>query len=96
MLLKVLAGLRGLRGGFFDPFAWQADRKFDRRLIAEFEQKITAILSDLHADNLSIATELVLSTQSIRGFGHVRLNHYAQAQAREVRLWQQFRGSQKR
>lgn len=95
-LLKVLAGLRGLRGSLFDPFARQADRKFDRRLIAEFEQKITAILSDLRADNLSIATELVLSTQSIRGFGHVRLNHYAQAQAREVRLWQQFRGSQKR
>jgi indolepyruvate ferredoxin oxidoreductase len=43
--MKLLARLRFLRGTALDPFGWQADRKLERRLIGEFEQLITTLLS---------------------------------------------------
>jgi indolepyruvate ferredoxin oxidoreductase len=42
---EVAGPLRFLRGTALDPFGWQADRKLERRLIGEFEQLITTLLS---------------------------------------------------
>jgi indolepyruvate ferredoxin oxidoreductase len=41
---KVLAKLKGLRGGAFDVFGHTAERKMERALIVEYRQMIDMLL----------------------------------------------------
>ncbi|AUH53141.1 indolepyruvate ferredoxin oxidoreductase [Chromobacterium sp. ATCC 53434] len=84
--MKLLAKLRFLRGGALDPFAWQTDRKLERRLIAEFEQGLPALLAGLSADKLPQAIEWIKTWEGVRGYGHIKLRNYQQARARQAEL----------
>jgi len=79
--MRLLAGLRFLRGTAFDPFGWQADRRLERRLIVEYEQWVTQLLEKLDTDNHPRAVELVLKTGEIRGFGHIKASNYRRVHA---------------
>ena len=71
-VFRVLASLRGLRGGVFDVFGLTAERKMERALIAEFETLMTELLPNLTEQQLPAATELVQCFMQIRGFGPVK------------------------
>ncbi len=70
--LKLLAGLRGLRGTAFDPFAWSRTRCDERALAGQYAQLIEQLLPGLNAANLANAVQIAALATRVRGFGRVR------------------------
>ncbi|MFP5391653.1 MAG: indolepyruvate ferredoxin oxidoreductase family protein [Gammaproteobacteria bacterium] len=92
-LLKVLARLKGLRGGWFDPFGYSAERKLERQLIGEYRNQVRTLLGGLHVGNLATAVALAGWPETIRGFGHVKEKAIAAARQQQARLMEQFASS---
>ena len=90
-LLRLLAKLKFLRGSVFDPFGYTAERKIERRLIADYEAMLEEVLANLTPDNHHVAVGLAAIPEKIRGFGHVKMRHLAAAKADEAALLDQFR-----
>jgi indolepyruvate ferredoxin oxidoreductase len=78
---KILASLRGLRGGALDPFGRTAERREERALIAEYEELIAELTKTLDSDNHALAVSLASLPEKIRGFGHVKAANLAKARA---------------
>ena len=83
---KLLAALRRLRGTPFDVFGYSAERRMERRLLAEYEGDIATILGRLSADRLESAVALASVPALIRGYGHVKEAAAARAAAERARL----------
>ncbi len=88
----VLRRFKFLRGTAFDPFGYTAERKTERRLIADYEAMLSEVLATLTADNHPVAVGLAVIPEKIRGFGHVKLRNLKAAKADEAALLEQFRG----
>ena len=71
-VLRLLASMRGLRGTRLDPFGMTAERRMERRLILEFENRVEELLGALNGGNLDLATEIVSLYMDIRGYGPVK------------------------
>lgn len=69
---RAMAKLRFLRGTWLDPFRNNAERKLERRLLAEYEQDIGAALAGLTAANHPTAVRLASLPETIRGYGRVK------------------------
>jgi indolepyruvate ferredoxin oxidoreductase len=83
---KLLAKLKGLRGGAFDVFGYTAERKMERALILEYRGMIEGLLGTLDAGNYASAVELASLPEQIRGFGHVKEKAVAEYRARKEEL----------
>ena len=70
--LALLSRLKFLRGSAFDIFGYHRDRREERKLLADYESLISALLEELRADNLQIAAEIAALVMGVRGFGHVK------------------------
>src|SRR5262249_28582852 len=68
----VLARLRRLRGTWLDPFGYTAERRVERRLIAEYRALIDDVAARLSPANHTVAVALAELPDRIRGFGHVK------------------------
>jgi indolepyruvate ferredoxin oxidoreductase len=90
---RLLAKLRGLRGGVLDVFGYSAERRTERALIAHYRDTIAALLPRLCADNLQQMVALAAIPEDIRGYGHVKERHLAAARAREAALLAQLQGA---
>ncbi len=88
---RVLAKLKGLRGGPLDVFGRTAERKAERALITQYETLVDELLGKLAAGNHDLAVELASVPEHIRGYGHVKARHIADAKAREAVLLERFR-----
>jgi indolepyruvate ferredoxin oxidoreductase len=88
---KLLARLKVLRGTPFDLFGYSAERRTERRLVADYEALLDEIQSKLTTDNHPLAVGLAAIPEKIRGFGHVKARHLAAAKADEAALLEQFR-----
>jgi indolepyruvate ferredoxin oxidoreductase len=82
-VFKVLHWLRRLRGTTFDPFGYTAERRMERRLIAEYRALVTRVAARLSRANLPEAIELAGAAAQIAGYGPVK---QASAKAYESRL----------
>jgi indolepyruvate ferredoxin oxidoreductase len=91
---KVLARMKGLRGGAFDIFGRTEERKRERQLITDYEALIDELLPRLAAHNYSIAVELASIPEHIRGYGHVKERHLKAAKAKEAELVASYRAAQ--
>lgn len=87
----LLAKLKFLRGGRLDVFGRTEERRMERQLIADYEATVQVLLDGLEDDRLSLAVEIASIPEHIRGFGHVKEAHFAQAKAREAALLAQWR-----
>jgi indolepyruvate ferredoxin oxidoreductase len=67
-----LAKARRWRGTAWDVFGRSAERRLERRLLADYETDIAALLPSLSAATLDDALALANLPDAIRGFGHVR------------------------
>ena len=85
-----LARLRRLRGTAFDLFGYQAERRRERALIADYEATIAAILPKLGRVNYETAVRLAALPEQIRGFGHVKEKAMNEAEAKRTRLLAEF------
>jgi Pyruvate/2-oxoacid:ferredoxin oxidoreductase gamma subunit len=81
---KLLAKMKGLRGGAFDVFGYTAERKMERALIAEYRQLVEALLPGLTAANHATAVELASLPEYIRGFGHVKEKAVAEYRVKQA------------
>ena len=71
-VLRLIASMRRLRGTRFDPFGMTAERRMERRLILEFENRVEELLGALATENLDLATEIAGLYLDIRGYGPVK------------------------
>ena len=85
-LMRLLARFKGLRGGAFDPFGYQAERVMERALVKQYRADIESLLGGLSADNLQSAVEIARTPDAIRGFGHVKAASLAQVRAHKDEL----------
>jgi len=83
---KLLAKMKGLRGGAFDIFGYTAERKMERALIQEYREMVGALVAGLGAGNHAAAVELASLPEQIRGFGHVKEQAVAEYRARKEEL----------
>ena len=90
-VLKGLAKLKGLRGTPFDIFGYSAERRMERKLIADYEALLDEVLAGLTPDTHALAVELASVPEKIRGFGHVKEGHLKAAKACEADLLAAFR-----
>jgi indolepyruvate ferredoxin oxidoreductase len=90
---RVLARLRRLRGTAFDIFGRTAERRAERRLIAEYEAVLDEIERRLSPDNHAAAAELARLPLDIRGFGHVKEANLTRVKEREAELLARFQAS---
>ena len=88
--LRILAGLRQLRGSAFDPFGWTNERRMERRLLAEFEAQMEIVLEQYTPDRRDLALKLLALPQRIRGFGHVKEAAVEEVAAERQRLESQW------
>ncbi|MSO67556.1 MAG: indolepyruvate ferredoxin oxidoreductase family protein [Pseudolabrys sp.] len=87
----VLAKFKFLRGTPFDPFGYTAERRTERRLIAEYLSELDDIVEHLTPNNHQLAVALASLPEKIRGFGPVKSRHLVAAKAEEAVLREQFR-----
>jgi indolepyruvate ferredoxin oxidoreductase len=88
---RALARLRWLRGTPFDIFGRTAERRRERRSIADYEAQLAEISAGLSAANHAIAVELAAVPLDIRGFGHVKEANLRRAEATAESLIARFR-----
>ncbi|PWF55219.1 indolepyruvate ferredoxin oxidoreductase family protein [Massilia glaciei] len=84
--LRMLAKLKGLRGGAFDIFGYSEERKMERALIVEYRAMIEGQLATLTPDTLATAVALANLPEQVRGFGHVKEKAVAGFRAEQARL----------
>ena len=69
---RALAALKGLRGTPFDPFGYLAERKAERRALADYEALLDEMVAGLTRERHATAVALAALPEKIRGYGHVR------------------------
>ncbi|GAB5468104.1 MAG: indolepyruvate ferredoxin oxidoreductase family protein [Rhodospirillales bacterium] len=69
---RLLARLKGLRGGPFDPFRFGADRKLERDLLAWFEGGLDLCARYYRADRRDLCETLLGAPLEMRGYGPVK------------------------
>jgi len=89
----LLKHFKVLRGTPLDPFGYTAERRTERRLIADYDAMLGEILGKLTPENHPVAVGLATIPEKIRGFGHVKARHLAAAKSDEAALLDQFRAS---
>ena len=91
---KVLAKMKGLRGGFWDIFSKTQERKSEQQLIADYFALIEEFQHSLSAENLSTAVALAQLPEKIRGFGHVKEKNMQLVDQQRSDLLFDFRSNQ--
>jgi indolepyruvate ferredoxin oxidoreductase len=86
----VLAKLRFLRGTWLDVFGRTPERRWERKLLADYEATLDAIADGLTAQNHGVALSLAAYPRKIRGFGHVKEAQARPALAERERLMKTF------
>jgi indolepyruvate ferredoxin oxidoreductase len=93
---KLLAKLKGLRGGSFDIFGKTAERQEERALIVEYRACIEELLPTLSAANLALAVDIARVPEEIRGYGHVKARHLLAVRPKWAALMASWRQGQER
>lgn len=90
-VFNILAGLKGLRGTWMDPFGKTAERKMERALIEEYFTALNEILPSLKTEELLSATEIAALPDMIRGYGLVKEDAVKSYKKRHKTLMGAFR-----
>jgi len=76
-LIRLLGGLRFLRGTPFDVFGYAEVRRVERALVASYREAITVVLEGLDAEKLGRAIELAALPDMVRGYEELKLERAA-------------------
>jgi indolepyruvate ferredoxin oxidoreductase len=83
---RVLRAMRHVRGTPADVFGYTTVRRTERRLPAEYDAEVRAMLAGLTAANHAAAVELARLPLSIRGYEHIKLAAVERYEAELERL----------
>jgi indolepyruvate ferredoxin oxidoreductase len=95
LALRLLAPLKFLRGTPLDIFGYGAERRLERRLIAEYEATLDALFGTLGPDMLVPAAEIAALPEGIRGYGPIKERSVAAARKRQAELMEQIQVGRK-
>ncbi len=87
----MLARMKRLRGTALDPFGYTRERREERRLVQDFEARLTEIARDLTPANHAAAVGLAGLPQRIRGYGPVKARNLEAVRDEETALLARFR-----
>jgi indolepyruvate ferredoxin oxidoreductase len=82
----VLRAMRHVRGTPADVFGYSRVRRAERRLAAEYEEGLRAVLPGLDEGRLAATVELARLPLGIRGYEHIKLAAIARYDADRARL----------
>ena len=88
---RLLAKLKGLRGGPLDFFGKTEERQTERALIQQYRASIDEVLGALNADNHATAVEIARIPDQIKGYGHVKERNLQAARTRWAELMEVYR-----
>ncbi len=88
---RLLARLKGLRGGPLDFFGKTEERQTERALIQQYRASIDEVLGTLNADNHATAVEIARIPDQIKGYGHVKERNLQAARTRWAELMEVYR-----
>ncbi len=91
---KLLAKLKGLRGGALDIFGKTEERLTERALIQQYRASIEEVLKGLSSENHATAVEIARIPEQIKGYGHVKERNLKAARTRWAELMAQYRDPQ--
>lgn len=89
--LQIVAGFKGVRGSWMDPFGYTAERREERELITQYRRRIENLIRELSSDTLDTAVEIANVPLQIKGFGHVKENNLKLAYERWALLDERMR-----
>lgn len=89
-LFGALARLKVLRGTPFDLFGLTAERRAERRLIADYTDMVTGLSSELTTSRLDLAVQLANAPERIRGYGPVKAAGIEDYESHRADLQDQF------
>jgi indolepyruvate ferredoxin oxidoreductase len=84
--LRGLARLKVLRGTALDPFGYTAERRTERKLIADYLGMLDEHLPALEPEQVPLLGRLARIPELIRGYGHIKETSIAKALAEKARL----------
>jgi indolepyruvate ferredoxin oxidoreductase len=90
-VFRMLAKMKRFRGTALDVFGYTAERKMERRLIADYETMIEDLLPKLSEKNYRFATALARIPDEIRGYGPVKEKAVEKAEKGRAALLAQFK-----
>ena len=93
VVFRCLAAMRRLRGTVLDPFGWQRDRREERRLIADYFDRMNEVAVALTPASHAAAVDLANVPSGIRGFGHIKEAAIARARTQETEALAAFRNA---
>ena len=70
--LRVLAGLRFVRGTAMDVFAYTSERRAERADLADYLADIDLIAARVTVESIDSAQQLANAPSKLKGYGHVR------------------------
>jgi indolepyruvate ferredoxin oxidoreductase len=91
VVFRLLRRLKGLRGTRLDPFARTAERRMERKVLADYEVLLEEIVATLTPESHQLAVQLAELPENIRGFGHVKWRNFRQTEDVKARLIERFR-----
>ena len=90
MSFALLSKFKFLRGTAFDLFGRTAERKMERRLIADYRARVNDVAARLTADNLEAGLALAEWPDQIRGYGPVKEQSVEEVEAKLPELMEAF------
>jgi indolepyruvate ferredoxin oxidoreductase len=90
-MFGLLAKGKRFRGTALDVFGYTAERKLERRMIAEYETLLGELGAGLTPANHRTAVQLAGLALEVKGFGHIKHKAYDLAKQREAGLLAEFR-----
>jgi indolepyruvate ferredoxin oxidoreductase len=90
-VLRVMSGLKSVRGSWLDVFGYTKERRMERRMIADYERVIDEIAQRLTTASHATAVALAALPLEIKGFGHVKLKNADAAKMKERALLAKLR-----
>ncbi|MDP7548671.1 MAG: indolepyruvate ferredoxin oxidoreductase family protein, partial [Alphaproteobacteria bacterium] len=91
---RLLARMKGLRGGAFDIFGRTEERRAERAAIPAYRATIETLLAELSPDNHALALQIANVPAQIRGFGHIKERSQKAAAAEQEQLLEAWRNPQ--
>ena len=87
---RVLASLKAVRGTWYDPFGWTAERRAERQAVQDYETLIAKLLPRLSPATHAKIVEIAGLADTVRGFGPVKLKAAKTAADKQAALLQRL------
>ncbi|MFL5253148.1 MAG: indolepyruvate ferredoxin oxidoreductase family protein [Rhodopila sp.] len=90
-MFRLLRHGKALRGTPLDLFGYQAERRWERKLVGQYIDDLRTALAALEPATLAAAVAIAELPDQIRGFGHVKEANREKAEVRRLQLLAQLK-----